>query len=248
VTLKGNLATPEVFLNIDWQQKTIDLYQRKVEGSTAGSWSAVQIPNKFQTIVALSQPDSRDFINKNLLPALFSDLPHDSLAGELMNGFLDNIIILEQADNWLIISRQDWQTKINDLRPNFLTKEVTKILPDGTRYIELVKNEETEFKNFELSGRQYWQLADLWGTELGGNYYLSNSEELVKDMISSGRQIDSLWQGCLQAKGEVVTDWLYLDKTDIDNIGLNQYFTAPLEKLSIFSYENYIIKGIKLCY
>jgi hypothetical protein len=253
--LETVVAEQDIFLHLtfDGRHNLVDVYYIKdseapVEGM---SWSQAKLPRKFQVALAMDgilREDSQ-WLDQNLITKLFSDAPNfDVLDKDVLSELWQQSLLIKNDENWLWVSHQDWQENIFALLDSFDVKEVSKTLPDGTLYTEFVKNKEVEFEYSDFVEQTYWRMDDLFGVQVDNLYYLSNSEDEIKQTMAHGRLAGDMWAGCGLNTSSLVTDWTHLEAQDLNMLDLGQDLLNDIKKIDIFAYQNHVTAGFRLCF
>ncbi|PLX24989.1 hypothetical protein C0580_03625 [Candidatus Parcubacteria bacterium] len=240
---------------VNFTDHSIDFWQPRNASTTkskALKFNQAKIPSRFDLAFGFnaSSTDGFDkFIASNVILPHFDNLPYQNLSNEeLRTGFLSNAAIISSEDAWLLLSKEDWQSKAIDLIQNLQLNEVERVLPDGTLYTELVASQEPAVLRHDFAGQTYWQIDNLYGFSAAGNYYLSNQVEMIENIMTSEAVFSNLWSNCLKNDKEI-GDFVDI-KTDYLTDGLlKDYFIENnIVNLGLFSYQNYTVEGIKLCF
>jgi hypothetical protein len=257
--LAGYLETvttnPQIFLSLDLagRQMMVDLYQPVQVDETADqiSWSKVKIPDHRVALAINDLSATADELIQNfILPNLFTELPNFYAVDDLTRQKLSQKVMLvtTEDDDWLLVSQQDWQESIFELIPEFLVTEVSKRLSDGTLYTELVKNKDAQAEILPLGETNYWKIDGLYGAQAEDFYYLSNSEAVIKQIITKSSYIGDSWTDCLLTGQSTVTDWLSLDRDALDKVHINSLFAKDIKQLDVFAYYNHVTRGWRMCF
>ena len=121
-------------------------------------------------------------------------------------------------------------------------------MPDNTLYTELVKNKDIQTEILPLGETNYWKMDGLYGGQAEDFYYLSNSENTIKHIMTKSSYIGDSWTDCLLTSHSTVTDWLSLDRDAIEKMQLNDFFTEGIHNLDIFAYYNHATRGWRMCF
>ena len=196
----------------------------------------------FDNVFGMSASSTQDFdsfIDTNILQGQFKYKKY----------FFDNNIIWQHENNWLMASDQDWQALSLDLASSFDLEEVTKVLSDGTAYVELVASSSPEIVQHAYYEKNYWQIDGLYGAEREGVYYLSNKQYLIEDILSSDYMISSAWANCLDYTDIQINDFLILQTNKLANSPIKQYLESQdINNLKFISYSNNNINAWQLCF
>lgn len=240
---------------VNFTDHSIDFWQPRHASSTKSKsldFNQAKIPTSFDLAFGFnaSSTDGFDkFIAKNIVLPHFDNLPYQNLSNEeLRTAFLSDSAIISSGDTWLLVSKEDWQSRAMDLAQNLQLKEVERVLSDGTLYTELVADQEQVVLKYDFAGQTYWQIDNLYGFSASGNHYLSNKAEMIEKLMTSGSSFATLWSDCLKNDKEV-GDFVDIKTDYLADSLLKDYFVENnVVNLGLFSYQNYIVDGIKLCF
>ena len=138
-----------------------------------------------------------------------------------------------------------WQAASN---AGLKLKEVKKVLADGTLYTELVASEEQIAFEHEFKGQNYWQIDNLYGIGFGGAYYLSNQSQMIEKLVDSDNSMIDLWSGCGQFDKKI-NDFVRWQTSQLADGELKSYLVdRNIQSINLFSYQNYLVEGIRLCF
>jgi len=85
--------------------------------------------------------------------------------------------------------------------------------------------------------------------DLAGRYYLSNQEELIKEVITNSRALKNSWQFCLSDQSLLVGDFIDLNFDKLADSSLKNYFLQHnINHLQALSYSTSTISTIELCF
>jgi len=242
--LLNNKKEEGVFINL--YSNSINLFV-KIENKKEGiNLSSVKIINDFDSLSLIKNIDKDKNILNNFLTSLYNSLPHSILS--LKNIFQD-IILLQKNNNYLLISKLDWKLVIDSLIQNIKVIDVENILPDGTKYIELKQVTENSFSKYKYLDTEYWQIENFFGLSLDKFYYLSNSKDIIKELIKSNTNINDIIYTCLEESNNKINNLLYLKVSKIDNKLIKSYLeNNNLSVINLIHYNNNVVEGWKLCF
>ncbi len=182
-----------------------------------------------------------DFIKTNILEKQFSSLPYYDFTK-------NDIIVWQHEENWLMASDQDWQKLNFDLASSFDLQEITKVLSDGTAYVEFIASSSPEIIQHAYYEQNYWQIDGLYGVEREDIYYLSNKQYLIEDILSSDYLITTLWSDCLDNNNQI-NDFVVWQTNKLKNSSIKQYLESQdISNLKFISYSNNNINAWQLCF
>ncbi len=207
-----------VFINLD--KDSINLFLKREKKGEDLNLASAKIINDFDLLTLFGNSLENKNILNNFLTSLYTSFPHHSLA---LGNFLEDIILLQKNDNYLLISSQDWQSRIGLLIQSREVIEVDNILPDGTKYIELKQAAEQTIIKDRYLETEYWQIDNLWGLNLEQFYYLSNSKDIIKEVIRSNNNLNDIVYTCLEESNNNINNLLYLKTAEIDNKAIKEY-------------------------
>ncbi len=243
--LQNRFQSNDTFVNLDFNHDQIDIFQSATTTSQDKDWQHWQLPNDFEAVMAFGDDAPDDFVKHQLWPVLLTDFP--SYYFEEFSSQLANSLLVVDDQRWLVASTTDWQQLVNDYANTFGVEEQEKLLPDRTRYIELVRKEDFIVANKEFVGSKYWQAGEFFGTSLADRHYLSNSEEFIQETIVGRQLSDGLWQNCL-SEDIKIDSFMFVKAKLADKIGLKQVFNGKVQQVGLYSYHNLQVSGLKLCY
>jgi len=255
--IKSSFDQQKIFMNIelrDDKKGSINIFQiNNQPENISNSLDLLKIPKDFNQAIGFNASSTNNldnFLITNLLLPIYDSLPYYSL-GKQKTGdyFLNNDIIFQQDEDWLIISENDKRVHLLDLLDNFAVLEVSKVLADGTAYTELVAKPDLIIVDHQIMGQSYWQIDGLFGMNFANHYYLSNRQYLIEDSIKSNRNIDELWATCLASDNYRIKDFISWETDKLPESLIRSYLQDNnLSSLRVFSYYNSIITGLKWCF
>ena len=182
-----------------------------------------------------------DFVETNILENQFSSLPH-------YNFTKNDTIIWQYEKNWLMASDQDWQKLNFDLVSSFDLQKITKVLSDGTAYVEFVASSSPEIIQHAYYEQNYWQIDGLYGVERENIYYLSNKQYLIEDILSSDYMLRSIWVDCFENNNQI-NDFVVWQTNKLNNSSIKEYLESQdINSIRFVSYSNDDINGWQLCF
>lgn len=246
-------STRDSFVN--FTDQSIDFWQPKHASSTHESSLPLtdsKIPQNYDLAMGFNASSTEGFdkfIVSNIILPHFDQLPYYNLSNSEVKEYLfNNSLLFSSGDAWLLVSTQDWQSKAFDLAKNLQLQEIESVLPDGTLYTELVASPEQVSLNHEFSGQSYWQVDNLYGISMLGANYLSNKSEMIEKIISSNSTLLDLWSACGKNDKEI-GDFVHLNVNYLTDTALKQYLVDNnITEIDLFSYQNYTVEGLKLCF
>jgi len=210
------------------------------------------IPKNFDLAVAFTSDISDSLakdITDNLLRTLFNSLPYYNLSTEVIkNKILSDSILWQRGEDWILASDSDWRDSILDFIKTIKTKEVSKVLADGTAYKELVAADDQAIVDYQINGQTVSQIDQLFIWDIDQEHYLSNSRQLIEELTSYNRYLNTLANDCL---GDDVSigDFVYLDTQNIVDSPVRQYLLDNnINNLQMFSYTTGTISGLDVCF
>lgn len=243
----------EVFANLDKKgnKLSFNLFNKQdnLNDGNLKSFNNVIIPDNFDLAIGFSSNSTmNDVIIDNLLVPIYDKLPYYGLNKEnINNNLLNDNIILQYQDDWLMIRDNDWQDLAIGLAKTLEIEEVSKVLPDGTAYTELRAKAEQLKIDHQFQEQAYWQIDGLFGLKLADQYYLSNRQYLIEQVIKSNHRLIDIYADCLGTDLNI-QDFVSLKTDKINKEYLNNYLnTHNIQYLDIFSYHNQLIQGYQLC-
>ena len=242
-----------IFIGLDKSNKQINFLsasQSKTNGNEA-DFSGLLLPESVDLGFAFSSElllEHKKIIS-NLLINNFSSLPLNTLGLDYREGLLlEKKAIFQQGDNWLALSQTPWGEELWQFLNIFKVKEVYKILPDGTGYYELMADKDQLNKEYELAGIKYYQMGNLYTLERDSYYYLSNSEEFIKNIISQPKKISDLLS-CGNMDNKKIEDFVLINSDKLSDKLSRDYLVAKnITSFKAFSYKADDFSGLRLCY
>lgn len=242
-----NLIDPvkerEFFINLN--SNSINLFYKiesKKENIDLSSAKIITNPDLLTIIKNINKDKN---ILSNFLISLYNSFPHHSLN---LKNLLQDIVLLQKNDNYLLVSTSDWKLVVDKLIQNIKVIEVGNLLPDGTRYTELKQAEEYDFINHNYSEVEYWEIDNLFGLNIDQYYYLSNNKDIIEDIINTNTNIASFSYSCLEENNNI-NNLLYLNTDKIDNKVIKDYLISKdLKFINLIQYSNHVVEGYKLCF
>lgn len=258
--LKLDSGLPDIYANIYQQadgQLNVHIWQNKlkqiINASSTVAWpNQANFPRGADLIFGFGDHATDQWqtvINQNIIQPLFVDLPYYRLsAKKIEEQILKNNFIYLANNNWLMVSAEDWQSRINDWAPDLTLKEVKNKLPDGTVYTELVGEQEAKVELLQYQGHDYWRLGQLYGAQIDQYYYLTNNESLIQATFVSKYQIASYLSQCPVAGDYKIIDLAQLNSVKINNEAIKKaLIDQNIDTLTVLSYENSSQIGFKAC-
>ena len=255
--LPKHVLARDVFVNLQsvGGHLRLNLYQlRSVDSpNRAHRLSTARLPDNFGVISgfqASSTAVGGDFISRDIILPLYDALPYYNLNQQEIKDYIlsDNILVQDKQD-WLLVGEDDWQSMAMSLAKDFELQEVTKSLPDGTTYIELIANEEQLAMVHDFEQWQYWQIDGLYGISLDNLHYLSNQPSLLEDIIINSRPLKSLFGDCLYDHSYQIGDFLKFNTNQVADSSIKTYLSSKnIVWLELFSYQNSVVEGLQLCF
>jgi len=246
-------SVPETFVN--FSEDSFDLYQPKSPSSTLEYYQKFKnskIPQKFDSAIGFNASSTDNFskiIIENIVLPNFASLPYQNLSFSELNAYmLKDSLLFSVGSDWLLVSDTDWRSRAGELAQNLQLVEVKKTLSDGTLYTELLAADEQALKYYDFAGQKYWQVDNLYGWGLERAYYLSNSAKIIEDLIVSDNIFPNLQQNCL-SDSKNIGDFLLWPTNKLPAGQLRAYLEEQnIASLKLFSYQNYLVEGIKFCF
>ena len=247
----------DVFVNLQTSggHLRLNLYQLRHKDSLdrVHQLSAARLPADFSLISgfqASSTITGEEFISRDIILPLYNALPYYNLNQQEIKDFIltDNILVQDKED-WLLVGADDWQSLAIDLAKDFELQEVTKLLPDGTTYVELLASDtQTVFKH-DFEQWQYWQIDGLYGISLDNLHYLSNKAGLIEEIIINNRPLGSFFGDCLYDRSYQIGDFVKFNTNQTNDSALKTYLISKdIDWLEVFSYQNAVVEGLQLCF
>lgn len=259
--LKLDSGLPNIYANINQQkdgQLNIHVWQSKlrqlINASSLAEWpNTANFPIGADLILGFGDHEAdkwQNVLSESILQPLFADLPYYRLtAQKIEEQILKNNYIYLANNDWLMVSKEDWQTKINDWVPNLNLKEEKNRLPDGTVYTEYVSGTEVVIENLEYQGNVYWHFGDYYGAQMAQNYYLSNSESLIQATLVTKYQLKNNIQLCEAQGNYQIIDLLQINSAKIQEDSIKKaLLDKNINNLTIVSYENDQQIGFRACF
>ncbi len=233
-----------VFINLN--NKSINLFLEKNNKEENIDLGSIKVLNNFDLLTIIKNIAKDKNILNNLLISLYDSLPHHSLN---LNNILENIILLQKDNNYLLISTSDWKLIVNNLIDNIEVEEFSNILPDGTAYTELRQKENQNIINNMYLETEYWGIDGFWGLKSKQYYYLSNEEGMIKDIIKSSTNINDIIYSCLGEVNYKINNLIYIKSKEISSALIREYLEDnDLETINLIHYNDYVSEGWKLCF
>ncbi len=259
--LKLDTGLPNIYANI-YQQKdgqlNIYVWQVKlrqvINASSTDVWpNKANFPLGADLILGFGEhaPDKwQAVVSQSILQPLFSELPYYRLsAKKIEEQILKNNYIYLANDKWLMVSKEDWQSRINDWVPNLNLQESKNRLPDGTVYTEYISGQEAVIEKLSYQAKDYWHFGGLYGAQIDSSYYLSNSESIIQATLVSKYDMQSYLGHCQLAGDYQIIDLVQVNSAKIkDEIIKKALLDQKINNLTIFSYENNQQIGFKACF
>lgn len=258
--LKLEAGLPNIYANI-YQQKdgqiNIHVWQTKlrqlINASSTVEWpNQANFPLNADLVFGFGDHGADEWqavVSQNILQPIFTDLPYYRLsAKKIEEQVLKNNFIYLSNNKWLMVSSEDWQSRINDWVPDLKLKEVKNRLPDGTLYTELVGEQGAEVENLSYQKYSYWHLGQFYGAQIGPYYYLSNNESTMQATLVSKYNVQSYLNNC-QVQGDYkIIDLAQINSANIkDELIKKTLLNQNINNLTVFSYENNLQIGFKAC-
>lgn len=193
--------------------------------------------------------NSEEFITKDILLPIFNSLPYHNLNfDDLKQYFLEESIVWQREDSWLIAKNIDWQPLAGQFAKTFEIQEKKKLLPDGTLYIEYVSSGSPTITNHQYKEQSYWQIDSLYGWQADTVYYLANNEDMIKEIIDKNRPMSETLSNCSRDKNYFLSDFIILNTDKLPEGDFKTYLSSKnIKKLNMFGYFNYVSTGVLLC-
>ena len=242
-----NLIDPvkerEFFINLN--SNSINLFYKIESKKENIDLSSAKIITNPDLLTIIKNINKNKNILSNFLISLYNSFPHHSLN---LKNLLQDIVLLQKNDNYLLVSTSDWKLVVDKLIQNIKVIEVGNLLPDGTRYTELKQAEEYDFINHNYSEVEYWEIDNLFGLNIDQYYYLSNNKDIIEDIINTNTNIASFSYSCLEENNNI-NNLLYLNTDKIDNKVIKDYLISKdLKFINLIQYSNHVVEGYKLCF
>lgn len=250
-TIKPFLSFKDVYLNI--QEDSLNLFQiYNEEQIVDDKFSDILFPQNFDLLVALRASSTEgmlNYIGNQVIMANFNNLPYFNLTQDKFDDyFLKDSVLWQKEDDWLLVRQIDWWPLVTDLSDSLELAEQRSLLPDGTVYTELVVKEDPSVQHFEYLDHALWQIDGLFGANIGQNYYLSNSRQVLESLISQQNNFAALLDACIPNSDYTLLDFAWWDSNKLKNVALKDYLLSKnIDHLKVFSYQNSIIRGINWC-
>lgn len=240
---------------VNFGDSSIDFYQPRTTSTAISDLSNFQnkkVPQNFDLALGFSASSTENFsqsIAENIILPNFESLPYENLSYSDLHKYLfKDSLLFSYEDGWLLVADTDWRSRASDLAKNLQLVEVKKTLPDGTLYTELQAADDQLVIERDFAGQKYWQIDNLYGWGEENAYYLSNRPEMIEDIMLSKVNLAALALTCVQSNKDI-SDFV---RWQTDKLGAGPIKSFLEEQnignLSIFSYQNYLIKGVKLCF
>ena len=259
--LKLDTGLPNIYANIYQQkdgQSNIHIWQVKlrqvINASSTDAWSnKANFPLGADLILGFGEhaPDKwQVIVSQSILQPLFSEWPYYRLsAKKIEEQILKNNYIYLANDKWLMVSKEDWQSRINDWVPNLNLQETKNRLPDGTVYTEYISGQEAVIEKLSYQAKDYWHFSGLYGAQIGPSYYLSNSESIIQATLVSKYDMQSYLGQCQLAGDYQIIDLVQVNSAKIKDETIKKaLLDQKINNLTVFSYENNQQIGFKACF
>ncbi len=126
--------------------------------------------------------------------------------------------------------------------------EHKKLLPDGTLYVEYVESGTPTVTQHQYHAQSYWQIDGLYGWQVDFVYYLSNDEDMIKEIIDQSTLVGDSLGDCSQGKGYYINDFMILDTKELLEGDFKTYLNSKnIKQLNMFGYFNHVSTGILIC-
>ena len=255
-SLSTTVSDPRVFINLS--DNNINIYQTQYFDDTnkfveqSDLYTYARQPKDFDFAIGTSQDSTlnfRKFISQNILLAIFDSLPYHNLSlDDLETYFLEESIVWQREDAWLTPHTHAWQRIANQFAKTFEVSEHKKLLPDGTLYIEYVESGTPAVTQHQYHAQSYWQIDGLHGWQVDLVYYLSNDEDMIKEIIDQGTLLGDSLADCSQGKEYYINDFMILDPNELPEGDLRAYLNSKnIKQLNMFGYFNHVSTGILIC-
>ena len=131
---------------------------------------------------------------------------------------------------------------------SFDLQKITKVLSDGTAYVEFVASSSPEIIQHAYYEQNYWQIDGLYGVERENIYYLSNKQYLIEDILSSDYMISSIWSDCLDSNSQI-NDFVIWQTNKLKNSPIKEYLESQdIDNIKFVSYSNDNINALQFCF
>jgi len=156
--------------------------------------------------------------------------------------------IIQTDKGWLLVGKSDWKSTARTLSSSFELREVNNTLPDGTRYVEYVADDNIKASELQVLGKTYWQVDEFFGAEQDNYFYLSNSEEMVEQILMKKQTLGDQLISC-QRSGEVYGDWFSWKKGELQSGPIKDIFVEQdLERVIGLSFVTEDTQGLRVCF
>ncbi len=236
--------------------KQINIYQLRTEHeadqiANALTWGDLKIISKPRLLLFGENlnTDNIKFLKENILSIVNSQAPHLKFGENFwQNNALHSFYFFDQDGDWFLSKKDDWYPALSSLSSEFSIVTKTRSLPDGTLYTELLKNKETKIEKLSWQDKAYWQMQDFYGVDIAEQNYLSNSENLVKDLLSNSADFAEQFQNCAINEDEKLTNLIFLDKIASSQLKLGDFLAEVDKFVLLFEYQGSQTQGIRLCW
>jgi hypothetical protein len=186
----------------------------------------------------------------NMLKSLFDSLPYYNLNNEVIkNRILQDTIVWQKDDAWILASNTLWQEDILNFIDSFEVKEVPGVLSDGTAYIELVANSDQSTIEHQINGQKVLQIDELFIWDIGEQHYLSNSKKAIEDLTTHNNYLSGLLEDCSADLDSKIGDFMYFETKDIVEGKIKDYLVNnKINSLKMSSYATGSISGLNICF
>lgn len=243
-------------LNLRSNWHTIDLSQASDELGLEQkkdfvTWDNLTIVAKPRLLIFGQDLNTReiDFLKENILSVVNNQAPHLKFGDNFWQKFASSsLYFLDQDGDWFLSKKNDWQSAVPELNTAYQVISKVKTLPDGSLYTEFLKNKEFTIEQLSWQDKNYWRFKDFYGVDLENNYYLSNSETLVKDILSNSVDFIGPLQNCVLNKEEKISNLIFLDKVASSQLKLEELLGEIDKFVLLFEYYNPQTQGLRLCW
>jgi len=236
------IKSDEANINITGQgQKTMVTFFQPLSKKAPRALPSLLVPKNFSSGMSTfgNRQDAVGVFVKNNFP----NLPYQG------SDLWQNSILFKDDSRWLIISPNNWQNKAQNLVSESELKEVSRQLPDGTNYIELVAADDAVPETGFWDKQAYWHLDGLWGSAYNDYYYLSNDSHWLRSTLSDAKFTNTLWQACGIDSHDQISNFFSIDRKAWLNSRVGAFLAdQKIEHLAVFTYFNNKKQGWRFCW
>jgi len=255
---KALFSAEKLWWQIDTKHnlKQINIYQlnttqEDVDSAKSLAWKDLKIISKPRLLLFgqnLSEASSK-FLQENILSIVNTQAPHLKFGENFWQNYADNsFYFFDQDGDWYLSKAEDWYPALSSLNSEFEVITKTRSLPDGTLYTELLKNKEVKVESLAWQDKAYWKMKDFYGVDIANQHYLSNSENLVKDLLANSADFSDQWQNCELNEDEKLTNLIFLDKIAASQLNLGKFLGEVDKFVLLFEYQSSQTQGLRLCW